>query len=98
MECHKDPHFGQFLQTTSGGEKIILCGNCHMSRNWKAEKFDHNVQAYFKLVGAHQLVKCEKCHPTLNRDGKQYTLFKPLKSGCADCHGNRSSKVKENSL
>jgi hypothetical protein len=98
MDCHKDPHFGQFLQTTSGGEKIILCGNCHIPRNWKAEKFDHNVQASFKLEGAHQLVKCEKCHPTLNRDGKQYTVYKPLKSGCADCHGNRSSKKKENSL
>ncbi len=81
--CHKDPHVGQF-RAASGGTK---CESCHSDPTvWKAGAFDHD-RARFKLDAAHKGVSCRECHPTVPlKDGRRIVQYKPVKTGCADCH------------
>jgi hypothetical protein len=94
--CHNDPHMGQFAIKNNGQGFVTLCGNCHSPKNWKAEKFDHNRQAAFKLEGAHTKLDCKKCHFTMNKNGITFTQFKPIPHNCADCHD--TSKPMKDSL
>ncbi len=82
--CHRDVHGGQFRQ--EGGTR---CENCHGSEaSWKALVFDHNKQSRFKLDEAHVGVECRLCHPRARAASGEFTTrYKPLKSGCGDCHG-----------
>jgi hypothetical protein len=70
IACHKkdDKHKGSL------GEK---CGDCHIERNWKENRFDHG-KTRFALVGKHQAVKCDSCH----KDQK----FKGTPDACLACH------------
>ena len=72
-DCHLDVHENKFGQN---------CTECHSETSFfvikNKSKFDHNSTDY-PLEGAHQTVKCEKCHP-----GK---LTTPVKHNyCTDCH------------
>ncbi|MEJ2055234.1 MAG: cytochrome c3 family protein [Calditrichaceae bacterium] len=84
--CHKDQHVGQFA--VAKGKNITLCDKCHTPDNWKAEKFDHDKDASFKLTGAHQTVKCNQCHKQVNENGMSFVRYKPLSSECKSCHGS----------
>ncbi len=84
--CHKDPHQGQFIRADKG-ETATDCGRCHTPQSWKDLKFDHNRDARYMLDGAHAKVACALCHPAaVNNDKTSYTVYRPLKSECADCH------------
>lgn len=80
MKCHNDEHQGQF---TIDGKTD--CSKCHLPEGWKSTKFDHN-KARFKLDGRHNEITCEKCHPIVRKEDKQYVLYKTGKLKCADCH------------
>jgi hypothetical protein len=67
--CHADA-----LHKGSLGEQ---CLNCHAGGHWAATRFDHD-QSSFPLIGHHQDVRCEACHPARR--------FKPLDRRCAGCH------------
>ena len=47
---------------------------------WKADKFDHDRDSQYKLLGQHQGARCDGCHP-----GR---LYKPTPTNCgaAPCH------------
>jgi len=76
--CHVDFHQG-----TLGTQ----CSNCHSPEGFKPVKsFDHSKTA-FPLTGKHVEVKCDKCHKTEKRNGKDFQKFKGLQfSSCENCH------------
>ena len=41
----------------------------------------------FKLDEAHARVDCRLCHPQVRTASGVITKYKPVKSGCGDCHG-----------
>lgn len=58
QDCHDDLHEGQFDERIAKGG----CESCHLTESWHKTTFDHNT-ARFALIGTHQKVACEKCHP-----------------------------------
>ncbi len=71
--CHKkdDKH------KNSLGEK---CADCHIEKNWKDIKFDHD-KSDFPLKGAHAVeskVACKDCHKD--------NMFKQTPKDCYSCH------------
>ncbi|HKV25922.1 MAG TPA: cytochrome c3 family protein [Candidatus Acidoferrum sp.] len=83
MDCHKDPHKGQFLSRPGKGE----CAECHTVQGWKPSTFtvkDHAATKY-PLEGKHADVACEKCHLPKGLHNED-TLFKITKTQCQDCH------------
>ena len=69
--CHGDPHLGKLPKT---------CEKCHDTATWEDEKFDHNKDAQFKLIGRHLAVDCYKCHLDLG--------FRDTPDGCSQCHSD----------
>jgi nitrate/TMAO reductase-like tetraheme cytochrome c subunit len=78
--CHKDIHYGQFIENGNAN-----CGRCHSFNNWKPEKFDHN-KTRFSLEGAHQKLECARCHPVITVNNNQYIKYKLEDFRCAACH------------
>lgn len=79
VSCHRDPH-----EETLGSD----CLSCHDMTGWiPTAKFDHD-RAAFKLLGAHQNLECESCHPPHeSTDQGKRRIFKPLAhQQCTDCH------------
>ncbi|MCP5087293.1 MAG: cytochrome C [Rhodobacteraceae bacterium] len=71
IDCHEnnDRHLGQL-----GRE----CADCHQETVWaEVAEFDHTTTD-FKLVGAHQKVRCQSCHVG--------EVYKDLPGLCVDCH------------
>lgn len=69
IACHKkdDTHKTRF------GE---LCQSCHVEKNWKAIKFNHDRDTQYPLRGKHAQVKCISCHSGfLYRDKAQTTCY-----------------------
>lgn len=90
--CHKDPHQGQFARDPENQKSVTDCGKCHSPENWKALRFDHNLQAVFKLEGAHANLDCKKCHFAIEKNGATFIKFKPIPHNCIDCHGESIKK------
>jgi hypothetical protein len=69
--CHRadDKHNG-----TLGAQ----CADCHVERNWREAKFDHDTST-FALRGKHHDVACKDCH----KDPKS---FKGTPGECIACH------------
>ncbi len=81
--CHDDRHQGQFANRSGA----TSCQQCHMPERWiPAAGFDHAIGATFALEGAHARVACSECHPTESRDGVEFVRYRPLATGCSDCH------------
>ncbi len=78
--CHKDIHYGQFIENGNSN-----CGRCHTFNNWKPDKFNHN-QTRFSLEGAHQKLECSRCHPNVSINNNQYIKYKLEDFRCAACH------------
>lgn len=76
--CHEDVH-----QSTLGND----CIDCHNNESFKpAPLFNHN-KAAFKLSGAHNKVDCIKCHPTEQKNGKEFKRFRNVSyTTCGSCH------------
>jgi hypothetical protein len=89
--CHRDVHGGQL---ESGGT-AAGCDRCHLADHWApAPRFDHDRDSRFPLVGAHRAAPCAGCHALEMRDGVALTRYRPLSTGCADCHGASSTAAR----
>lgn len=77
--CHKDIH---------NGEVTLDCASCHTTEDWKlAEKTYNHDLSKFPLIGMHEKVDCNKCHPTVNRNNKTILQLTGLEySTCGSCH------------
>lgn len=82
LDCHADPHRGQFGQR---------CESCHTVESWhkvhgaSAERAFHD-KTRFPLKGAHAEVECQSCHGPF--PGQKAT-FRGLKFGtCTECHAD----------
>lgn len=74
-DCHKkDPHNRQFDRD---------CKTCHVVRGFRETIYNHDTGRY-PLTGKHRSVDCKKCHYA--RGTSRTVIYKPLKTGCADCH------------
>jgi hypothetical protein len=74
IDCHTDPHRGEFKST---------CESCHNTGGWKnismSMQFDHS-NTKFPLLGAHTKVGCGQCHA-----GGDFRKPLPFDK-CMDCH------------
>jgi len=78
--CHKDIHFGQFINQENSD-----CLRCHFFQNWKPEKFDHE-KTKFSLLGAHSKLSCGQCHKLTTVEENTYIKYKLEDFRCASCH------------
>ncbi len=94
IDCHPDVHKGQFRRAASGRGSggLMPCERCHTPASWKAEKFNHNTDAAFKLEGAHRSVPCKDCHKPILEENVPFVRYKPLVSTCKSCHDEKSAK------
>jgi hypothetical protein len=71
VDCHGkvEPHRGRL------GKK---CANCHVDRNWREVRFDHDRLTKFPLRGKHAKTSCKQCHI-----GERYKKTPKI---CYDCH------------
>lgn len=83
-ECHEDVHGGQFAKRKKGDR----CDVCHDNDVFRpAARFDHDRDSQFELVGAHERVACQGCHPVKKLpDGREGAVYLPTPSRCEDCH------------
>lgn len=91
QSCHEDAHDG-----TLGAD----CATCHATAEWDRlastfaeDRFDHDAQTGFALVGAHALADCAACHTPGSRDGIAVTLLETgatfpalAHETCQSCH------------
>jgi hypothetical protein len=80
VSCHKKDddkaHKGKL------GKK---CESCHVERDWKEIRFDHDKLTKYPLLGKHNDVKCDKCH--INNK------FKDTPKQCSSCHKKEGDKA-----
>lgn len=77
--CHKSPHKGQFQRIW----KKKKCKTCHSTLGYKnLNKFNHNKDSRYQLLGKHKKVACKSCH----RSGK-YRWLKGTPD-CDVCHAD----------
>ena len=81
--CHKKEddtkgHKGQFG---------IRCDTCHTAERWDVQKFNHDTDTEYALLGKHRTTKCTDCHT-----GPLYAV--KLSPVCFDCH-KKDDKHKE---
>jgi len=71
FDCHEadDSHKGKL-----GKE----CGKCHNEKGWRKQKFDHNKDTKYKLIGRHEKVDCKLCHAG--------EVYKNTPRDCVSCH------------
>ena len=84
--CHQDPHGSQFADRRTDDGLAVACETCHVTVDWLAEKFDHDRDSRFALVGGHERVACTACHRPLEPGNDRLLHFKPLPIACKDCH------------
>lgn len=68
--CHRD-------DDKHKGHLGTKCANCHGEADWKQARFDHG-KTRFALRGAHDDLKCDKCHTDLS--------FARTPMDCLSCH------------
>ena len=86
MDCHGDPHAGQFRV-----EGSTNCVRCHDStaHGFDELRFDHDVDSRFPLEDAHRTLECSECHrPWQLSEGFEVVRYRPLGTECVDCHGS----------
>lgn len=103
VDCHADPHFGQFLESSplrdsTRGVGRVDCRRCHGSTtSFKELVFDHDHHARFALGEAHGDLECARCHePFETPDGRQITRYRPVPRACVDCHGSARDPLRRN--
>lgn len=84
--CHKkeDIHFykGEWSKKD--------CNTCHGVRTWKDDiKFSHKRDTGYELTGAHEDLKCNKCHKPNEKTRTAVYQWPHLKANqCLSCHDN----------
>jgi hypothetical protein len=83
VECHSDPHAGQFVVDGKSD-----CRTCHEDQaSWSELVFDHARDSRYVLDGVHVELECSACHPAYPQRGqKPLVRYKPLGIECVDCH------------
>jgi len=77
--CHTSPHKAQFKKTW----KTKTCKSCHSVLGFKnLNKFDHDKDSRYQLLGKHKKVACKSCH----KAGKYRWL--PGTPDCDLCHAD----------
>lgn len=89
--CHADNHNGQFTKL----KPVKQCSACHTVSDWAELRFVHNRDSRFKLDGAHENVPCAECHKHVRRNGRTFTLYRPMAMTCESCHGPGMDKRKK---
>jgi hypothetical protein len=74
--CHKKDDDGSRGHHERYGQK---CESCHVEKDWKTIKFDHDRDTRYPLLGKHQSTKCYDCHT-----GDLYKDKTP--NSCIGCH------------
>jgi hypothetical protein len=84
IECHTDPHRGQFAKRKDKG----ACTGCHTTEHFApAERFDHVRDASYRLEGAHLRTACSGCHrPEAVPGGGTMIRYKGTPTRCDACH------------
>lgn len=81
VDCHQDPHRGQFERN---------CTRCHAKpATWKVDllRFNHSTETKYVLAGKHVTLACVKCHTPQLPDGPlSSATFRGLGITCVDCH------------
>jgi hypothetical protein len=90
--CHEDIHRGQFSDRKTADGKHVACDRCHVTRDWLAEKFDHEKDSRFPLRGGHERTPCLKCHIAGETNDPRLVQYKPLPTDCKDCHAGTLSE------
>jgi len=98
-DCHEDGRFAGTPKVCVGchGKKhggLTDCGSCHSTSRFVPATFRHS--SVFKLTGAHDDLKCSRCHPdrafgrTISDGGTRCVSCHGAMHGgltaCADCH------------
>lgn len=86
IDCHGDPHAGQFQV-----EGSTDCLRCHSTsaHAFSELSFDHDVDSRFPLEDAHRTLACSECHrPWKLGEGFEVVRYRPLGTDCKDCHGS----------
>lgn len=86
VDCHEDPHRGQFKNS---------CDQCHTEFGWKEPwlKDPHGLDSSFPLKGKHQQVPCEKCHLQPENQAKfAEAWFVNISHDCQSCHNDPHEK------
>jgi len=84
LDCHSatNPHGDQFAGRS--------CDTCHDTASFRIRTFDHRTTR-FPLGGAHAAVPCSACHRAeRTAAGEEVVVYRPLGTGCRDCHGGAS--------
>ena len=66
------------------GKRGAKCAECHTARSWKTQKFDHEKETGFALLGVHNRIACNDCHRSGNLKDK-------LPKDCFGCHQGEDS-------
>lgn len=83
VACHEDVHQGQLIAQDGS---VRPCRDCHVSRDWFAEKFDHERDSRFALRGGHENVACIACHAPMQEGNERLLRFRPVPTDCRACH------------
>ena len=81
--CHQDVHKDTMTRTAAETAGVD-CARCHVTRDWLAEKFDHDRDSRFTLKGGHAQVVCRACHKA--PAGEPLVVFRPVATECVACH------------
>ncbi len=82
IDCHRDPHAGQFTAASTGGR----CETCHTVNGFHPAEFTlaRHQKTKFPLHGAHLAVACNDCHKAAARGQAVAYHFAGL--ACTTCH------------
>ena len=86
------------------GSRGSECARCHVTKEWKAARFDHLKETGYALLGAHSNIECLACHRSGNYKDKiprdcagchhaEDTHATRFGSKCEDCHDNSHWQV-----
>ncbi len=81
VECHADPHAGQFRDRVDKEG----CESCHTLQSWSELRFDH-MRARFPLEGKHLRLRCDQCHRRESIEGVAATRYHFPTIECSSCH------------
>lgn len=95
--CHEDIHEGQFAHRRTADGKHTACQQCHVTRDWFAEKFDHDTDSRFVLRGGHERTPCVKCHLSRVEGNQRRLQYRPVPTRCQECHTGQVPTAKEKS-
>ncbi|MFQ5864124.1 MAG: cytochrome C [bacterium] len=84
-DCHRDIHFGQFVDRKDRGR----CESCHNVFGFLPANYDiqEHAESRYPLTGAHLAVPCVVCHFVADRGtSRERRIFEFKDTTCQGCH------------